>query len=116
MAQSTVALSRADVDTRRGRPAARNNGCPHWCELPTDHHMCIPHVAHRAAMWELQDRVEICVIQVLSDDPADRSQVNRRPTLYFWAAEHLALSNDECREMACALVRAADLLCRVNGD
>jgi hypothetical protein len=118
MVQSTVASRRPRSDVvRPSRPlgVARDPGCPYWCELPTDHNLGAHHVAHRAAMWELEDRVEIGVIQVLSEDPADRGQVNRQPTLYFWSAEHVALSDAECAEMARALCRAGDLLHRVNG-
>jgi hypothetical protein len=86
----------------------------YWCELPAGHDAGVRQVAHRAALWELEDRVEICVLQMPCEGLPDGRQVNRQPMLYFWCSEYLALSDAECAAMAAAMCRAAELLHRVN--
>jgi hypothetical protein len=91
--------------------------CPAWCSFQsagTDPAARARHVAHRAAVWELQDRVELCVMQVISDSPTDIVAANL-PTLYFWSAENAVFSDVECVEMACAIRRASAVLCGING-
>ena len=88
--------------------------CPAWCALKFDRDSEPGHVAHRAAIWELPDRVELCVMQVVSDDPKDKGAAPR-PILYFWSADRAEFSDAECAEMACAIRRAGELLCRING-
>ena len=97
-------------------PARNQQGasCPDWCTVQPDRMTGAGHVAHRAAIWELPDRAELCVMQIVSDDPADIVVANL-PTLYFWSADDAKFSDVECAEMACAIRRAAELLCGVNG-
>lgn len=105
--------NRLRSDAIRVRRAARDPGCPYWCELPAGHDAGVRQVAHRAALWELEDRVEICVLQMPCEDLSDGRQVNRAPMLYFWCSEYVALSDAECAAMAAAMCRAAELLHRV---
>ena len=98
------------------RPARnpRRASCPDWCTVQTDRATGAGHVAHRAAIWELPDRAELCVMQIVSDDPADIVAANL-PMLYFWSADDAKFSDVECAEMAYAIRRAGELLCGVNG-
>ncbi|HEU5266053.1 MAG TPA: hypothetical protein VFU35_05110 [Jatrophihabitans sp.] len=88
--------------------------CPPWCEIQTDRRAGLPHVAHRAAVWELPDRVELCVMQVVSEDPTDFVAAHQ-PTLYFWSADNAVFSDFECAEMADAIRRASEVLSAING-
>ena len=99
-------------DCPASAPAA--SGCPAWCSVRSECETGTRHVAHRAAIWELPDRVELCVMQVISDDPQDIVQANL-PTLYFWSADDAELTDAECAEMACAIRRSAEVLCGLNG-
>ena len=92
----------------------RSVGCPAWCTVRPRQGAEAGHVAHRAAIWELPDRAELCVMQIISDDPTDIVAANL-PTLYFWSADDAKFSDVECAEMAFAIRRAAELLCRVAG-
>jgi hypothetical protein len=59
-------------------------------------------------MWELPDRAELCVMQVISGDLPPG--LWDRPSLYFWVADDAVFTGAECAEMAGALQRAAALL------
>jgi hypothetical protein len=117
MSRSTLAPARmgSDLVAPRRQGVSTDVGCPDWCELPTDHHAGARHVAHRAAMWELLDRVELCVIQVISEDRADSGEENRLPMLYYWSSEHAVLTEGEFAELARAVRRAANLLGEIYG-
>ena len=65
-------------------------------------------------MWELPDRLELCVMQVISENPNDIVAASL-PTLYFWSASHAEFSDGECAEIVSAVRRAAELLWRING-
>jgi hypothetical protein len=92
----------------------QGTSCPAWCAVQPERGTGAGHVAHRAAIWELPDRAELCVMQIVSDDPADIVAANL-PTLYFWSADDAKFSDAECAEMAYAIRRAGELLCGVNG-
>jgi hypothetical protein len=90
--------------------ARASTGCPSWCTVRPDRCISAGHVAHRTAIWELPDRVELCVMQIVSDDPADVVPA-KLPILYFWSAESAVFSDEECAEMAHAIRRAGEVLC-----
>jgi hypothetical protein len=87
--------------------ADRPTGCPDWCELPPEHSHSHGKVAHRAASWELPDRVELCIMQI-SDTRNDLAAT--RPCLYFWSTENVPLSSTERAQLAGALRYADNLL------
>lgn len=112
-ALTSIPASHASPDAAEASAPAMA-GCPAWCAVRPDSDTEGRHVAHRAAIWELPDRVEICVMQVISDDPTDIVLTNV-PTLYFWSADDARLTDAECVEMACAIRRTADVLCGLSG-
>ena len=117
MTNTSLASTLTPRDPTQCPPPARGHrgvGCPPWCTVRPDRGAEGGHVAHRAAIWELPDRAELCVMQIISDDPADIVAANL-PTLYFWSADDAKFSDVECAEMAFAIRRAGELLCGVAG-
>jgi hypothetical protein len=95
----------------RDAPGVRKQQCPPWCEREPGHGDGEGCLAHVAAAYELADRVELCVIQVISTDPADVAHSPSRPAeFYFWSAEQLTLDLHETSQLAVALRRAGDVL------
>jgi hypothetical protein len=89
--------------------------CPDWCELPLGHDAGAHQIAHRAAAWELRDRLELCIIQVVMDEARDEPPEMGAPTLYYWSADDAVLSQRECVRLACAVRRAEELLRGIAG-
>ncbi len=113
-AVSTRTRSPGDLTAWTFNPHNRTaEACPDWCAFGSEPTDALRHVAHRGAIWELPDRVELCVMQLVPEDPADVA-AGHRPTLYFWSADDAVLSEAECDEMACAIRRAKQLLNQID--
>jgi hypothetical protein len=82
--------------------------CPPWC-IRASEAGAPTHLAHRGRIWELSDRVELCVMQVISGDLPPG--LWDRPSLYFWVADDEVFTEAERAQVASALHSATDLLC-----
>jgi hypothetical protein len=94
--------------------------CPAWCELPADHDTeenagCR---WHRAAIFRLDDRVMVSVVQLIELDaePLERlASAVRPPEIDIMTKLAVVLSRDEARQVYAAWERAADKLREING-
>ena len=95
----------------RDVPGQPQQQCPPWCELERGHGGGEQCLAHIAGAYELEDRLELCVMQVISSDTEDQEHSPDRPAqFYFWMAEQAVLDVAELAELADALNRAGELL------
>jgi hypothetical protein len=108
---SALLLDRALTDWARQDLDGPAPVCPSWCVGASDEDAS-PHLVHRGRIWELPDRAEVCVMQVMSGDLPPRSW--DRPTLYFWVADDDVFTEAERAQMANALRLATDLLCSLH--
>ena len=98
----------------RDIPGQPQQQCPPWCELERGHGGGEQCLAHIAGAYELEDRLELCVMQVISTDADDQEHSPDRPAqFYFWMAEQAVLEVSELAELADALNRAGGLLASI---
>jgi hypothetical protein len=94
--------------------------CPAWCELPADHDTeegagCR---WHRAAIFRLDDRVMVSVVQLIELDaePLERlASAVRLPEIDIMTELGVVLTRDEARQVHTAWERAADTLREITG-
>jgi hypothetical protein len=94
--------------------------CPAWCELPDDHDTeeSAGSRWHRAAIFRLDDRVMVSVVQLIELDaePLERlASAVRAPEIDIMTKLGVVLSRDEALEVYAAWERAADKLREIHG-
>lgn len=80
--------------------------CPDWCELPAGHDAGGGERAHRAAVWELDDRAHVSVVEIVAPGDLERLTGGKPlPPTEIAVDVHAAatLTNDEAEQLYRAL-------------